>query len=123
MNQTYLAELLDNASDETRRLNAGLAADGARPVAKLEPDSRAGTLGSKQVKGADRGRFYVRVTSYRKRLLDQDNLCEKYHIDLCRYAGALPDDAPGTAQIEVGQVKTGKGETERTEIEIWRINI
>jgi hypothetical protein len=49
-------------------------------------------------------------------LLDQDNLCEKYHVDLCRYAGVIPDDSPEQVIIEVNQRKTVKGEAEFTEI-------
>lgn len=50
--------------------------------------------------------FLVRLTSYRKRLLDPDNLCPKYFIDCLRYSGLIPDDRPEDIQIEVHQAKT-----------------
>lgn len=64
-------------------------------------------------------KFLVRVTSYRVRLLDEDNLCEKYHVDLCRYAGLLRSDAAGKARIVTTQEKVGSREDERTVIEIY----
>ena len=88
---------------------------------KLERDSGNGALGKVQVQGRIAGRFLVRVTSVRKRLLDQDNLCEKYHVDCCRYAGLLPGDSPATTQIEVGQEKAEPGSGEFVRIEIFRI--
>ena len=73
---------------------------------------------AQEVQGRSCERILVRVTSIRNRLLDEDNLCEKYHVDLCRYAGALPDDTPDKVKIEVCQRKAAKGERERTEIVI-----
>ena len=77
---------------------------------------------ARQVQRPNRRRFLVRVTSVRKRLLDEDNLCEKYHVDLCRYAGVLLGDEAGTTKIETGQRKAEKGETERTVIEIFEVS-
>lgn len=94
---------------------------GSSPDTKLEPASRNDPLATPQVKGANPPKFLVRVTSYRTRLLDEDNLAEKYHIDTCRYAGLLPSDAPGKAQIKTSQKKVGSKAEERTEIEITPI--
>lgn len=77
-----------------------------------------GTLGASQVKKRDTRRFLVRVTSFRRRLLDEDNLCEKFHVDCCRYAGLIPTDAASQTKIETGQVKVKSEADERTEIEI-----
>ncbi len=60
----------------------------------------------------------MRVTSHRLRLLDEDNLCEKFVVDCCRYAGLIPTDSPDKAKIEVGQVKVGIKAAEKTVIEI-----
>ena len=99
----------------------GVQADGAGSPAELERDSGDGAVGEIPIhKGLGR-RFLVRVKAFRGRLLDEDNLCEKYHVDLCRYAGALPSDAPGTAKIEVSQEKVGPKEQERVEIEIYEV--
>lgn len=95
--------------------------DNPRQAAELEPDHGNGALGAIPVQRKTSGRFFVRVTSYRKRLLDEDNLCEKYHVDLCRYSGMLPQDSPGTAKIEVCQQKVGSKEQERVQIEIFEL--
>lgn len=57
----------------------------------------------------------------RVRLLDEDNLCEKYHVDCCRYAGLIPDDAPSLVRIQTLQRKARRGEAEHTEVEIYRL--
>lgn len=84
---------------------------GARPVA----------VAKNQVQETNRPRFLVRITSIRKRLLDEDNLNCKFHVDLCRYAGVLPGDCPGTCKIQTTQRKAAKGEAEHTEITIDEI--
>lgn len=104
-----------------KRAKADLQPDGAGTPAKLERNLGDGAVGAVQVQRGLGRRFLVRIKSFRKRLLDEDNLCEKYHCDLCRYAGALPSDAPGTATIEVTQEKVGPKEPERVEIEVWEL--
>lgn len=71
-----------------------------------------------QVKAQNPKRILVRVTSVRVRLLDEDNLAEKYVIDCCRYAGLIPSDAPATTKIEVAQRKCEAGEEEHIVIDI-----
>ena len=68
-----------------------------------------------QVKASYSGKFVVRITSFRKRLLDEDNLAVKYHVDALRYAGIIPNDAPDKTHIEVSQIKS---DTNMTLIEI-----
>jgi Holliday junction resolvase RusA-like endonuclease len=84
----------------------------------VECDLRLGPLAARQAQGSDTARFLIRVTSFRRRLLDEDNLCEKYVVDCCRYAGFIPDDAPGATHIETRQEKVGSKAEERTEISI-----
>jgi len=119
-----------NASAAFLRLNgfaniappaAVLHADNPAAASVVERRSRPRSLGAQKDEGRDSGRFLVRITSFRKRLLDQDNLCEKYHVDCCRYAGVLPDDAPEKTSIEVSQQKVKRKEEERIEIEIYRL--
>lgn len=88
---------------------------------ELEPSPKRRALRKGRVKEEDTGRFLIRVTSVRKCLLDEDNLCEKYVVDCCRYAGLLPGDGPGKTKIEVAQRKAGKGETEHTLVEIYSL--
>ena len=67
--------------------------------------------------------FLFALSARRRRLLDQnqDNLAEKYHVDLLRYAGVISGDAPGTTKIEVRQEKVGSKEPETTVIEVYRL--
>lgn len=113
--------------DELKRLypNASASfldsnATDTRTPAIVERDHAHEPLGSDQAEKKADGRFLVRVTSRRKRLLDWDNLCEKLYIDLCRYAGAIPEDSPKHVEIETKQIKVTK-EDEEVVIEIWKI--
>lgn len=100
---------------------AVLQAGGPRETSKLERHSGDGTLGAVPVQGKLGGRVLVRITAFRKRLLDEDNLCEKYHVDLLRYSGVIPADTPGAAKIEVRQEKVGPKEPERVLIEVFKL--
>jgi hypothetical protein len=84
--------------------------------AVVERDLRPRPLAAGEIEGGDTARFLVRVTSFRRRLLDEDNLCEKYVVDCCRYAGFLPGDAPSTTHIETRQEKVRSKAEERTEV-------
>ncbi len=92
-----------------------------RSIAKLEPSSSDGTMGQVQVQEPDSRIFLVCVTSFRRRLLDEDNLCEKFHVDCCRYAGLIPSDDPSRTQIQVRQEKVGSKAREFVRIEIKTI--
>jgi hypothetical protein len=106
-------------STSFRRLNAAvLSPRCAGSPAVVESNPGDAPLATEEVQRPTRQRFLVRVTSVRKRLLDADNLCEKYHVDLCRYAGVIPDDSPDKVEIQVSQRKANKGEEEATIIEI-----
>ena len=112
-NERTQAKIRKQLEDDLHTGNAG-------KVAKLESDSCHAPLEANKVKGQHRGRVLVRVTTRRKRLLDEDNLCEKYHVDLCRYAGVVSDDAPERTKIEVSQTKCRKGEPEEITIEVYQ---
>ncbi len=86
----------------------------------MEHGNSHGALAKKKTKESHSGKYVVRVTSYRVRLCDEDNLCEKFHVDACRYAGLLPSDAPNKAHIEVYQKKVANKKQEKTLIEIWQ---
>jgi hypothetical protein len=87
-------------------------------LALVERDLRNGPLAKGQTETGDPRKFLVRVTSFRVRLLDEDNLCEKYHVDLCRYAGLLRGDDPSQTHIVTTQEKVRTKKEERTEIVI-----
>jgi hypothetical protein len=66
------------------------------------------------------GRVVVRITSFRRRLLDPDNLFggSKYFTDGLRYAGLLRGDAEAQIRLEVSQRKVKIKTEECTRIEI-----
>ena len=88
--------------------------DSPAPIVERHP--RLWPLAEGAIEEGHPGRFLVRVTSFRRRLLDEDNLCEKYVVDCCRYAGLLPADDAGAAKIEVSQIQVRRKEEERTEV-------
>lgn len=92
-----------------------------RKVAKLEYREKASLEGAAQAHESNPSKYVVRVTSVRKRLLDEDNICEKLTVDGLRYAGIIPSDAPDKTHIITTQRKVQKGETEHTLIEIEEI--
>lgn len=121
MNADDLRKKFPNASAGFLRVN--LHADDSKPssavVERREPDApRPKAPDDKR----DATRFLVRVQSVRKRLLDEDRICEVAVVDCCRYAGIIPGDSPAQAHIETTQRKTVKGEAEHTIIEVYAVN-
>ena len=88
------------------------------PAPLMERNLSNESLEADQAEAASSTRYTVRVTSYRRRLLDEDNLCEKFHIDSLRYAGILPSDAPERCHIETFQIKVSTKKEEKTVLEI-----
>ena len=107
---------------QMKTYDANFLSYNSKQIAIMERDTRNAALEPDEVQGGPRQSILVRVTSIRKRLLDEDNLCEKYHVDLCRYAGVISGDEAGQTKIEVAQRKAAKGETEKTIIEVFAIN-
>lgn len=91
-------------------------------LAILERHLCDGPLAKSKTEDGHPRKFLVRVTSFRRRLLDEDNLCEKYHVDCCRYAGLLRADDPSQARIITTQEKVRTKAEERTEVAIEPIN-
>jgi len=89
-----------------------------RPAAVVESNPRNGALAKKKVQKLPGPNFHVHVESVRNRLLDEDNLCEKFHVDLLRYAGIIPGDSASEVRIETCQRKTQKGEAETVVITV-----
>jgi hypothetical protein len=131
VNEHLIRRLFPNASRSLIAANAGdpelpleiEAGAKAPPVrSKLERVAGHGALGEGQEEKGDSGRFLVRITSVRRRLIDEDNLSAKYVCDCCRYAGLIPGDGPGQTRIESRQRKAGKEEAEHTIVEIFTID-
>lgn len=102
-------------------LAANLDVDSPRKVAGMESDAGNVSLAKGKVQKGTPTRFLVRIESVRKRLLDEDGLCEKYHVDCCRYSGIISNDNPATTHIETTQRKCGPEEAEHTQILIYEI--
>lgn len=117
--EQYEAYQRRSAYSEARasRLSAG----GSGPVAKLECATINDPLAKASVQEIPTGRILVSVKSVRKRLLDEDNLSCKGHVDLCRYAGIIPCDSPDKVKIEVCQEKAVNGQEEYVEITITQL--
>lgn len=97
--------------------------EGNNAINHSEPERSAGdaALGEGQKKVGDTASRLVRITSRRKRLLDEDNLVPKLAVDCLRYAGLLSGDEAGKTHIECRQEKIGKEEREETLIEIFSL--
>lgn len=96
----------------------------APPGAKPQPPVRHEPVATKEGKESNSGMVLqrvVRITSYRRRLLDPDNLAGgcKYFLDCCKYSQLIPDDRPQDIILEVRQEKVKSKNQERTEIEIF----
>ena len=98
-----------------RQLNEN---NGKTPSPVLERPAGNEPLEAFKNKDRHPARLAVIVTSFRRRLLDEDNLAEKYHIDALRYAGIIPNDSPDKISIKAQQEKVCSKADERTEIEI-----
>ena len=75
-------------------------------------------LAAAKGKEGNPGRVSFRITSFRRRLLDEDNLVGKWFTDCCRYAGYIRQDTPDAISYEIRQIKVKTKQEERTEIEI-----
>lgn len=109
------------AAEDAGRAARHLPPDPAGAVAVVECHSWNAPLAAQEVEGPTGARFRVCIGSRRKRLIDQDNLCEKYLVDLLRYGGVIPDDAPDQCTIEVRQTKCRKGEPEEITVEVTEL--
>ena len=117
MARLSLDDLLANCGPAVRKLNSGLFPAGrGAPAPQLEPRDLPRPLAASAPQNRDTRKRLVRIKSFRVRLLDEDNLCAKFHVDSLRYAGLLPGDDPNQARIQVSQEKVAHRHQERTEI-------
>lgn len=121
MTYDQLKERFPNASEQCLLANASDhgTPSGAQPERALFDAA----LGSPQGETSHPGRVRIRITSYRRRLLDPDNLAGgcKYFVDCCRYSGLVRGDSPADIEFAAAQEKVGSKEDERTEIVIERV--
>ncbi len=72
------------------------------------------SLATNPGKTGNPGRCHISIVSYRRRLLDPDNLCPKYAIDALRYAKIIPDDTEKDITYTITQKKVEKKNQEKT---------
>lgn len=89
-------------------------------TAEPEPPVCHEPLAAHDGEAPDSGLISLRITSYRRKLLDRSNLYggAKYVEDCCVYAGLLPGDSEREINLQVRQVKVDSREEEKTVIEI-----
>lgn len=112
MNEARIKILFPKASRSF--LDANRDPSGAEP----EHGLGHGPLAAPQAQKKDTGKRAVRITSYRVRLLDPDNLVGKWHLDSLRYAGILSGDTAEDITYQISQKKVQKKVQEKTLIEI-----
>lgn len=95
-----------------------LQANRASPGPEPERTVRDEPLAKAERKKAVPRRRILRITSFRTRLLDTDNLCPKYFIDALRMSGIIDDDTPKHIDLQVRQEKVRHRAEEKTTIEI-----
>lgn len=99
------------------------ATGAARETQSAEPERVVfnAPVGEIQREALYTGRCLVRVESFRRRLIDPDNLVPKYFVDSLRYLGALRDDRAEDIEIRVSQTKVSREEDEETVITLTEI--
>lgn len=128
MNRETFNAMLRRASKSVQELNRKLAIEIPYPHdyqtgsesshSQPEPPVPTKLLGPGQGTAQGAARIVVRLTSFRVRLLDPDNLCPKALVDGLRYAGIIPDDRPQDIELAIAQQKVAHRREERTEIEL-----
>lgn len=119
MNEHKLKRLFPHASHDFLKEN--IETDDTRQASIPQRPVRQESLVPNKGKKADTARYFICVTSVRKRLLDTDNLVAKYHVDALRYASIIHSDAPNQAEIKVTQRKCKEGEEEHVDIEVFEL--
>lgn len=113
MDSTKLTQLFPNASPSFIKANSDR---GPAPGPQPEPVICHGSLAAQKGEGGNPGRIQICVVSYRRRLIDPDNLCPKYFVDCLRYAEIIPDDTAAQVTVTTEQIKVKSKADERTEI-------
>ena len=117
MNEQDIRRLFPNASASLFRANK---AGRELPSAKPERHVKHEPLAAADKEKGDSAPCKVSIISYRRRLLDIDNLYGgvKWFVDALRYEGVIQDDDPESIALTVSQVKVKTKQEQRTEIEI-----
>lgn len=112
MNEQTFRQLFPNSSKDVLAANRGLLDTIPQPSLCDEPVATQGREDQNPT------RCVVRITSFRCRPVDPDNLCPKFFVDALRFAGAIHDDREKDITLEVSQRRVAKKSQECTTIEI-----
>ena len=117
MNEQDIRRLFPNASASLFRANK---AGRELPSAKPERHVKHEPLAAADKEKGDAAPCKVSIISYRRRLLDIDNLYGgvKWFVDALRYEGVIRDDDPQSITLHVSQVKVKTKQEQVTVIEI-----
>lgn len=105
--------------DALLKRNPKLHPEDTRQSSKLEQDHKNEQVEFSQVKEGNTFKGLICITDVRKRLLDDDNLAEKFHVDCLRYEKIIQGDSTGYFRIFTTQRKCTKEESPHTLIEIY----
>jgi len=114
--ENELKRRFPNASQATIARN--VSADNQAPSPEPKRPVRDEPLAKGEGEKENPNRVRIRVISLRRRLIDPDNLCPKYHVDCLRYAGFIRNDTAHDVILEVSQRKVQSRADECTIIEI-----
>ena len=112
---------MPHASEAFIKRNAEDCADSPPPSPEPQRAVRDEPLGKSEGEEKSPDRVRIRVISFRRRLIDPDNLCPKYHVDCLRYCGFIRNDTAQDIILEVSQRKVQSKAEECTRIEIQPI--
>jgi hypothetical protein len=111
---------MPNASESFLKRNAQDCADSKPPCPEPKRPLCNDPVAEAPREESHYQRVIVRITSFRRKFLDPDNLIggSKYFTDGLRYAGLISGDAEAQIRLEVSQQKVSSKAAECTRIEI-----
>jgi hypothetical protein len=118
MTTNEIKRLFPNASASTIAANSSVVQD-----AQCERSPGDEHVGEDAAEGCYQGRYTVRITSYRRRLCDADNVFPKHFLDALVESTLLRGDSPKEIDLEVVQQRVNDPWDERTEIDISHATI
>ena len=110
-------QLLQQASQSTRRLNGETVAAGT-PAAVAQSGAVPALAGGQAHERRGTGRVHVCYTVFRCRPCDPDNHVTKWLTDSLRRAGIIADDTDEHIELQVKQVKVKTKAQQGTMIEV-----
>lgn len=118
MTRRELLRRYPNASETFLEANASDPPGVPDPVAQPDSGRESARPDRGESPGPSRSRPRVKIYSFRRTLVDPDNLFVKPLVDAIRYEHLIEDDSLKHIVLEVSQRKVDKPEEEGTVVEI-----